>query len=314
MECAHVLAGPAAFGLGRRRESHRYRLHALVRCECQSRAGQSRPAECRGGIRAPRRDQGLRDEGAGGALLGAACTVPPVSQPPVIGIVCAVLRAQWGPWDQPAAVVAADYSLQVQRAGAVAVVIPPDPAGPGALLDRIDALMLTGGSDLEACAYGQEPHAAAEDPDRLRDAYEVVLVREALRRGMPLLGICRGMQVMNVALGGDLRQHLPEHLGADTHRRTTGTFAGNEHLVALTPGSLAARAAGETTHRVPSHHHQAIDRLGDGLMVTGVAVDDGIPEAIEVPGRRFVLGVQWHPEADPSSPVIAALVDAARDR
>ncbi len=245
---------------------------------------------------------------------GTACTVPPVSQPPVIGIACSVLRAQWGPWDQPAAVVGADYILQVQRAGAVAVVIPPDSAHPGAVLDRIDALMLTGGADLEACAYGQEPHAAAEDPDRLRDAYEMALLREALARDMPLLGICRGMQILNVVLGGDLTQHLPEHVGANTHRRTTGSFEGNEHLVALTPGSLAARAAGEATHRVPSHHHQAIDRLGDGLVVSGVAQEDGVVEAIEVPGRRFVLGVQWHPEADPSSPVIAALVDAARER
>ncbi len=240
--------------------------------------------------------------------------MPPVSQPPIIGIACAVLRAQWGPWDQPAAVVAADYILQVQCAGAVAMVIPPGPAGPGVLLDRIDALMLTGGSDLEACAYGQEPHAAAEDPDRTRDTYEMALVREALARDMPLLGICRGMQVMNVALGGDLTQHLPEYLSADTHCRTAGTFLGNEHLVALTPGSLAARAAGEATHRVPSHHHQAIDRLGDGLVVSGIAQEDGVVEAIEAPGHRFVLGVQWHPEADPSSPVIAALVDAARER
>ncbi len=245
---------------------------------------------------------------------GTACTVPPVSQPPVIGIACSVLRAQWGPWDQPAAVVGADYILQVQRAGAVAVVIPPDSAHPGAVLDRIDALMLTGGADLEACAYGQEPHAAAEDPDRLRDAYEMALLREALARDMPLLGICRGMQILNVVLGGDLTQHLPEHVGANTHRRTTGSFEGNEHLVTLTPGSLAARAAGEATHRVPSHHHQAIDRLGDGLVVSGVAQEDGVVEAIEVPGRRFVLGVQWHPEADPSSSVIAALVDAALER
>ena len=222
---------------------------------------------------------------------------------PVIGIACAVLPAQWGPWHQPAAVVAADYIRQVQAAGGIAVVIPPQPGDPGDVLDRIDGLMLTGGNDLQASLYA---------PDPVRDAWEFALVREAIARDMPFLGICRGMQVMNVAFGGTLTQHLPESLGTTDHRRTTGSFDGNDHLVDLQDGSLVARAAGEVVHSVPSHHHQAVDRVGEGLVLSGVSSGDGVAEAIEMPGRRFAVGVQWHPEADPTSAVIAALVDAAR--
>ena len=231
---------------------------------------------------------------------------------PVIGIACAVLPAQWGPWHQPAAVVAADYIRQVQAAGGIAVVIPPQPGDPGDVLDRIDGLMLTGGNDLQASLYGDASHAEAEAPDPVRDACEFALVREAIARDMPFLGICRGMQVMNVAFGGTLTQHLPESLGTTDHRRTTGSFDGNDHLVDLQDGSLVARAAGEVVHSVPSHHHQAVDRVGEGLVLSGVSSGDGVAEAIEMPGRRFAVGVQWHPEADPTSAVIAALVDAAR--
>jgi putative glutamine amidotransferase len=231
---------------------------------------------------------------------------------PVIGIACAVLPAQWGPWHQPAAVVAADYIRQVQAAGGLAVILPPHDGDVGHLLDAIDGLMLTGGNDIEAAAYGADPHPEAEIADVARDAWEADLIRVAVDRDMPVLGICRGMQVMNVAYGGTLMQHLPESHGTDAHRRSTGTFEGNDHVVHLHPGSLAARAAGETVHSVPSHHHQAVDRVGDGLALTGWSADDGVAEAIEVPGRRFALGVQWHPEADPGSSVIGAFVGAAR--
>lgn len=231
---------------------------------------------------------------------------------PVIGIACAVLRAQWGPWDQQAAVVGADYIRHVQAAGGIAVVLPPDPGDPDEVLDALDGLLLTGGNDLEASSYGAAAHPEAEEADQVRDAFEAALVRRAIARGMPFLGICRGIQVLNVALGGTLTQHLPESHGTDTHRRTVGTFEGNDHMVTLTEGSLAARVAGETHHRVPSHHHQALDRLGDGLVLTGVSADDGVPEAVEMPGHPFALAVQWHPEADPGSPLIAALVEAAR--
>ncbi len=232
---------------------------------------------------------------------------------PVIGIACAVLRAQWGPWDQPAAVVAADYVAQVQAAGGVALVVPPQLTGTDPVLDVLDGLILTGGNDLQSALYGALPHAESEPPDPARDSWECALVLRALERDVPFLGICRGMQVMNVAHGGTLTQHLPESLGTTDHRRRAGTFDGNDHLVDLAPGSLAARAAGELVHSVPSHHHQAVDRVGDGLDLTGRSSGDGVAEAIEAPGSRFALGVQWHPEADPTSPVIAALVDAARN-
>ncbi len=231
---------------------------------------------------------------------------------PVIGIACAVVHARWGPWQQLAAVVAADYIRQVQHAGGVAVVIPPGPGGPDGLLDLIDGLMLTGGNDLGSSLYGADPHVEAEETDAKRDRFEVALVRRAIERDIPFLGICRGIQVLNVAYGGTLVQHLPESHGSHDHRRTTGTFEGNDHLVNLEAGSLAAHAAGETTHRVPSHHHQAVDRVGEGLIVTGRSVGDDVAEALEVRGHRYALGVQWHPEADADSRVIASLVEAAR--
>lgn len=208
--------------------------------------------------------------------------------------------------------MAADYIRQVQHAGGVAVVIPPDPGDPDGLLDLIDGLMLTGGNDLGSSLYGADPHVEAEETDPERDRFEAALVRRAIERDIPFLGICRGIQVLNVAYGGTLLQHLPESHGSHDHRRTTGTFKGNDHLVNLEAGSLAAHAAGETTHRVPSHHHQAVDRVGEGLTVTGRSVGDDVTEALEVLGHRFALGVQWHPEADADSGVIAAFVEAAR--
>jgi len=128
---------------------------------------------------------------------------------------------------------------------------------------------------------------------------------------MPFLGICRGMQLMNIAAGGTLIQHLPESHGHEDHRRVSGTFDGADHDVRLQAGSLAARAAGEELHATKSHHHQGVDALGEGLVVTGWSTLDELPEAIEQPERRFALGVQWHPEADETSRLIAALVQEA---
>ena len=130
---------------------------------------------------------------------------------------------------------------------------------------------------------------------------------------MPLLGICRGMQLLNVACGGTLVQHLPEHFGHHEHRRVVGSFDGADHDVELRDGTLAMRVVGERRHATKSHHHQGIDRLGEGLEVSGVSAMDGLPEAIELTGARFVLGVQWHPEADETSSVVGALVAAAEE-
>jgi len=136
-------------------------------------------------------------------------------------------------------------------------------------------------------------------------------VRAAVERDLPVLGICRGMQLINVAYGGTLLQHLPERFGHHEHLRVPGTFDGADHDVDLVAGTLAARAAGETHHATKSHHHQGVDRLGDGLRISGCSAVDGLPEAIELPDRRFVLGVQWHPEADRGSHVVGALVAEA---
>jgi putative glutamine amidotransferase len=232
---------------------------------------------------------------------------------PVIGICTALERASWSVWNQPAALLPLAYVEAVQRAGGLAVMLPPDPLlveDPEPALGLIDGLILAGGADLDPASYGQQAHAETHDTVPERDAVEIALVRAAIERDLPLLGICRGMQLINVACGGTLLQHLPERFGHEQHRRVVGSFDGSEHDVALTEGSLAASAANEAVHVTKSHHHQGVDRLGEGLLVSGVSSFDGLPEAIELPDRRFVLGVQWHPEADPSSPVVGALVAA----
>jgi putative glutamine amidotransferase len=135
-----------------------------------------------------------------------------------------------------------------------------------------------------------------------------------VQRDLPFLGICRGMQVLNVACGGTLHQHLPDVIGHGDHRRVLGSFDGADHDVRLRAGSLAARAAGEEQHSTKSHHHQGVDHIGEGLVVTGWAEMDDLPEALEAQGSSFALGVQWHPEADERSRLIATLVEEARSR
>jgi putative glutamine amidotransferase len=236
---------------------------------------------------------------------------------PVIGICTALEQARWSVWDQEAALLPSNYLQAVRDAGAMAVLLPPDPlttADPDQALDLVDGLMLAGGADLDPASYGAEPHPETHGTVPERDAFEIALTRRAIERGIPLLGICRGMQLLDVALGGTLRQHLPDELGHHEHRRAPGTFDGADHDVRLAPGSLAARAAGEELHGTKSHHHQGVERIGEGLVVTGVSLLDDLPEAIELPDREFVLGVQWHPEADERSRVIGALVEAARAR
>ena len=233
---------------------------------------------------------------------------------PVIGICAAVERVSWGVWDgYEVTLVPRAYVRAVQRAGGLALVLPPDEAAvadPDLLLDRIDGLMMAGGADIDPASYGeaQHPQTVGTWPDR--DRFELALARRALERDLPLLGICRGMQLLNVALGGTLDQHLPDSIGSSTHRSLAGTFS--EHRVRLEPGSLACAAAGTEGLLVFSHHHQGIDGLGDGLRVTGWSDDDDLVEAIELPQKRFALGVVWHPEEDEASPVIPALVEAAR--
>jgi putative glutamine amidotransferase len=217
-------------------------------------------------------------------------------------------------WDQQAFLLPRSYIDAVQRVGGVAIMLPPDERAiedPDAVLELIDGLILAGGADIDPDVYGEERHAKTVGTVPERDTFEIALTRRAFELDLPLLGICRGMQLMNVARGGTLLQHLPESHGHHEHRRNPGSFDGADHDVRLTDGSLAARAAGETTHGTKSHHHQGVDRLGEGLEVTGWSELDELPEAIEVPGSRFALGVQWHPEADETSRLIEALVAEA---
>jgi putative glutamine amidotransferase len=233
---------------------------------------------------------------------------------PVIGICTALERARWGMWDQEAVLLSRSYVEAVQRAGALALMLPPDQqllSHPEEALDLIDGLVLAGGADIDPSSYGEQAHPETLDTVPERDCFEIALVRAAVERDLPVLGICRGMQLINVAYGGTLLQHLPELFGHHEHLRVAGTFDGADHAVELVEGSLAAHAAGETHHATKSHHHQGIDRLGDGLQITGCSAMDGLPEAIEIPGRRFVLGVQWHPEADQRSRVVRAMVAEA---
>jgi len=221
-----------------------------------------------------------------------------VSRRPVIGLCAAVERARWTVWDDEAVLLPRSYATAIQRAGGLAVLLPPDPAidDPSEWLALLDGLILAGGAD-----YGENPE---------RDAFEIALGLGALDADLPLLGVCRGMQLMNLARGGTLIEHLPDVVGHEDHRLVPGAFG--DHDVRLASGSLAARAAGELTHATKSHHHQGVDEIGTGFEVTGWAVVDGLPEALEDRSRRFALGVQWHPEADPTAREIAALVEAAR--
>jgi putative glutamine amidotransferase len=232
---------------------------------------------------------------------------------PVIGICTALEHARWTVWEHEAFLLSRAYVDAVQEAGGLAFMIPPDAAtaaDPDAALDPLEALVFAGGADVDPIAYGAERHRCTTSTRPERDAAEIPLARRAVERDLPVLGICRGMQLLNVALGGTLIQHLPDDVGHGDHRRHLGSFDGADHDVRLAPGSLAARACGELRHATKSHHHQAVDQLGEGLVASGWSVLDDLVEAIEIPDASWVLGVQWHPEVDPDSSVVAALVAA----
>lgn len=235
---------------------------------------------------------------------------------PAIGICAGLTQASWDVWNQDAVLLPLNYLTAIQRAGGLPLMIPPDPElidDPDQVLERLDGLILAGGVDIDPAVYGAEPHEETETGTaHERDDTEIALVRRALELDLPVLGICRGMQVMNVARGGTLLQHVPDMVGHAKHRRNPGTFVDSDHDVRLTPGSLVARAAGEEVHGTKSHHHQAVAEIGEGLEVTGWSAIDDLPEAIEALDRRFALGVQWHPEVDETSRLIGALVEEAR--
>ena len=227
---------------------------------------------------------------------------------PTIGVTAAT-EMSYGVWDEvPAFISPARYVQAVQRAGGRPILLLPDPEDaedPNGVLDLLDAI-LTGGAGTEPGPLRRGAHPETGPIQDERDAYELALVRGAVEREMPTLGICRGMQILNVVYGGSIEQHLPDVLGHEEHRHTPGTYA--DHEVRLAPGSLAARAAGSERTPVKSHHHQGIKEVGSGLEVTGWAAEDDAVEALEDPSCPFVLGVLWHPEEDEKSQLIKALV------
>ncbi len=231
---------------------------------------------------------------------------------PIVGITAAFERARWAVWDDIEVNISQrTYSDRVDGVGGIPLLLPASDTGtaePHALLDRVDGLLLSGGADIDPAVYGQRPEPGTTNFRRARDEFEIALCRAAIERGMPVLGVCRGFQILNVALGGDLLQHLDD---AVLHLHTPGKFC--DHEVRLEPGSLAAEAAGTERLEVRSHHHQGIARLGEGLLATGRAEPGGAIESIELPREDggWTLGILWHTEEEPGSAVMAAFVAAA---
>lgn len=235
---------------------------------------------------------------------------------PIIGIAAAYEKATWGFWSQPAAIVSGTYINKVTKAGGVPIGLIPTEAVAENLEDvihRLDGLLLIGGMDLDPTKYGQEPDRRLEATAPERDEFELALTSATFKANVPVLGICRGLQIMNVANGGTLHQHLLD-VGYGEHRAAPGSL-GDEtyHGVDITDNTLAASAVGAGQQRVNSHHHQGLDTIGFGAVVTAKSSEDGLPEALEWPDQRYALGVQWHPEAMELEGTITTFVEAARN-
>ena len=237
-----------------------------------------------------------------------AAAVPEPNHPIVAITTYAPEEVTWGTWTAPAALIPMNYVLAIERAGARPVLLPPSEDGVEETLDRLDGLLLAGGEDLDPESYGAEPHPATEGVTPRRDRSELALLRAALERDLPVLAICRGSQILNVACGGDLVQHLPDVVGHDDHKHTPGVFA--DHDVTVNPGRGLGRVLGDRAP-VKSHHHQGFGRIGDGLRESAWA-EDGTVEALELPEARFAVGVLWHPEEGEDTALFAALVEEAR--
>ncbi|MGV9310210.1 MULTISPECIES: gamma-glutamyl-gamma-aminobutyrate hydrolase family protein [unclassified Nonomuraea] len=226
---------------------------------------------------------------------------------PLIGITCYVEPARFTVWEMTTALLPYMYVEQVVRAGGQPVIVPP--AGdPASIVDRLDGVILAGGGDIDPSRYAETAHERTGFIRTFRDSAEFAIADSALKAGMPFLGVCRGLQVLNITLGGSLHQHLPDVVGHSGHAPAPGEFG---HMpVSVTPGSHLAAILGEETVTVPHYHHQSIRRLGTGLNATAHAADGAI-EAVELQGHRFALGVQWHPEAGEDGSLFRALVEAA---
>ena len=228
---------------------------------------------------------------------------------PVIGITSYAQDASWGVWHLPAALIPLAYVDSIERAGGRAVVIPPAEEDVEETLDALDGIIFSGGADVDPAHYGADAHPETDIPQARRDAGEMALLKAALERDMPTLAICRGFQLLNVARGGDLIQHLPEEVGNDVHKQVPGEFA--VHPVEVKEGSKLGGIVGAAPS-VTSHHHQALGRVGEGLVESAWAAD-GTLEGVEDPTQRFVVGVQWHPEASEDAALFDALVEQARE-
>jgi putative glutamine amidotransferase len=226
---------------------------------------------------------------------------------PIIGITSYAEEARWGVWNVPAALIPLAYVQAVERAGGRPLLVPPSSDGIEETLDALDGLLFSGGSDLDPDLYGAEAHAETNGIRPERDRAELTLLEAALARDMPVLAVCRGSQVLNVARGGDLVQHLPEVVGDEKHKHTPGVFA--DHDVDLGQGTRLQRLLGDRAP-VKSHHHQGYGTIGEGLVESAWA-EDGTVEALEDPSRRFALGVLWHPEAGEDFALFEALVEEA---
>jgi gamma-glutamyl-gamma-aminobutyrate hydrolase PuuD len=229
---------------------------------------------------------------------------------PVIAVTTYREHASWGVWRRPADLLGTGYADAVLAAGGAPVLLPPLPDAVPAVLDAVDGVVLAGGADLDPGLYDapRDPATGAPRPDR--DAAELAVAQACVERGLPLLAVCRGMQVLDVALGGTLCQHLPSIEGTSAHRGADGEFT--ERTVHVAPQSRLAAVVG-TSLAVHCYHHQALDRIGEGL--TPVAwSEDGVVEAVEHDGPGFVLGVQSHPEESEDRRLFSALVRAAADR
>ena len=227
---------------------------------------------------------------------------------PVVGITTYVEEAAWGTWRLPAALIPLMYVEMLERAGARPLLVPPSESGVEETLDALDGLLLSGGADLDPESYRGDPHPETSGTRPARDRAELALLEAALARDLPVLAVCRGSQILNVARGGDLVQHLPDVVGHEEHRAVPGIFS--EHPVRIEDGSRLGELVGGHAP-VKSHHHQGFGRVGEGLREVAWA-DDGTVEALEDPSQRFALGVLWHPEAGEDARLFEALVDEAR--
>jgi len=227
---------------------------------------------------------------------------------PLIGITSYVEEARWGVWTVPATLLPQRYVDAIHAAGGRALVIPPSPDAADVVVAALSGLVLAGGSDIDPSLYGAErdPHTEQQRP--LRDAGEQALLRAATAADLPVLGICRGMQMMCVTSGGRLVQHLPDAIGSERHRAAPGQYA--EHGVRTVPGTRLAVLLGPAA-TVPSYHHQGV--ADTGRLTVSAHADDGTIEGVELPGARFALGVLWHPEAGTDFRLFTALVAAASE-